>query len=85
MLTLDTVCDFTWMWDDRFHLETEDGKAYIWSDPDYGGDNTIRPTFKTQADYAKEFEGKSMAWGRDKGKHTIRDYCGEDVEIIEGS
>lgn len=79
-INLDTVCDFTWMWNDRFHLEAEDGKAFIWSDPDYGGDNTIRPHRMTQQDYAKT---KPQPWGRDKGKHRIRDYCGEDVRILE--
>ena len=81
MLNLDTICEFTWMWDHRFHLETEDGKVYLWSDPSYGGDNTIRPHNKTIADYAKQ--KSSTPWGRDKGKHRVRDYCGENVRIIE--
>ena len=41
-LTVEDVADFTWNWNDLFFLETAKGN-FVWSDPEYGGDNTIRP------------------------------------------
>lgn len=80
MLTLDTIAHFTWGWSHRFFLETDNGN-YIWSDPDYPfGNNTITPFKGTYKDWLNQ-EGISFA--RDKGKHIIRNYCGENVQIIE--
>lgn len=77
MLTLDTIADFTWcLCGEWFHLETNDG-CYEWSDPDYGGDNTIRPC----GSLAEWYEDRGIPFGRCKGRHLIRDYCGEDVII----
>lgn len=75
MLTLDTVAKFTWGFGHEFFLETEFGN-YIWSDPSYGGNNTIRATHLSYRGWAEPF------WGREKGKHVIREYCGESVEIV---
>lgn len=74
MIDKDTIAEFTWDFSSHFFLETEKGN-YIWSNPDYGGDNTIQP-------YDSSYE----AWidggvGRSKGKHRIGDYCGENVVI----
>lgn len=78
MITLDTVCSFTWGFNHEFFLETEGGDCYIWSDPGYPeGDNTIRKTYLSYREWSKPF------WGRDKGRHRVRDYCGEDVRIID--
>jgi hypothetical protein len=76
MLELDDEGDFTWDFGMHFFIETLKGN-YIWSDPDYNGDNTI-----------KRFNGEiyqyfGRSYGRDKGKHTIRDYCGDKIKIIE--
>jgi len=80
MLTLDSVADFTWDFGHEFHLRTSDGN-YIWSDPGYpGGDNTIRPTKLSYSEWIVEIQ---IPFGRDKGTHTIRGYCGEDVKILE--
>lgn len=78
MLTLDTVGHFTWDFGQRFHIETVDGN-YEWSDPDYNGDNTIRPA----PPYPQWLDKQNIEFGRDKGRHTIRDYCGPDVKIME--
>ena len=77
MINLNTIADFTWMWDDKFFLETSEGN-FVWSDSDYQGDNTIVPFNGTIADYCEQ---TMISFGRDKGKHTIRGYCGEDVVI----
>ena len=38
---LNLIGDFTWLWNDIFFIETEQGN-FVWSDPEYNGDNTIR-------------------------------------------
>lgn len=78
MLTLDSVGTFTWGWNDKFHIETDSGN-YEWSDPSYNGDNTIKPTVP----YLKWCELRNIPFGRDKGTHRIRDYCGDKVVIVE--
>lgn len=35
------IGSFTWDFGNKFFIETEKGN-FEWSDPDYGGDNTIR-------------------------------------------
>jgi len=82
MLNLDSECEFTWMWGRDFHLQAEDGRAYLWSSPDYGGDNTIRPHHRTISDYGRLYQHNPTAWGRDKGQHRIRDYCGNGVIFV---
>jgi len=77
MLTKEMTADFTWDFGQTFFLETSEGN-YLWSDPDYGGDNHIR-----------KYDGSYNDWlppplyGRSKGSHAIKDYCGEDVIIEE--
>ena len=75
MLTLDTVGEFTWGFGNEFFIETPEGN-FVWSDPDYSGDNTIRFFNGTYQDWCKH---QNLPYGRDKGKHTIRGYCGENV------
>jgi hypothetical protein len=77
--TLDDCFEFTYCWGHHFHLSGESGNFY-WSDPDYpGGDNTIRPC----ASYDQFLDQIGIPFGRDKGFHAIRDYCGNDVEFVE--
>lgn len=76
-LSLDDIAEFTWMWTNIFFLETNKGN-YLWSDPDYGGDNTIKKYPGSLEDYCRE---TNTPYGRDKGKHFISDYCGLDVRI----
>ncbi len=77
MITLDTIAEFTWDFGSRFLLETPEG-TYVWSDPEYGGDNTIRPLTKEEVE---NFFGDF--WGRSKGSHKVRDYCGDNVKILQ--
>jgi len=74
-MNLDTIASFTWMFGNTFFLETSEGNG-IWSDPDYGGDNVITPYKGSYKDYCKEIK---QNYGRDKGEHTIRGYCGDNV------
>ena len=79
MLTLDSVANFTWAYSKTFFLETEEGN-FEWHDPDYGGDNTIVPFNGNYKDWCRKM---AVPFGRDKGNHTIRGYCGDDVKIID--
>jgi hypothetical protein len=79
MITLNMIADFLWCWGHIFFLETSEG-CFLWSDPEYpGGDNTIRPYNGTLQDYLHE---TGIPFVRDKGKHRIKDYCGENVAFI---
>lgn len=76
--TLDTTCEFTWNFGSKFLLEPKDmniaEEYFVWADPDYGGDNTIKPFQGNPQDFTEP-----GFCGRYKGIHTIRGYCGEDV------
>jgi hypothetical protein len=76
-LTIDDWADFTWFWNDKFFLETKKGN-FIWSSPDYNGDNTIVPFDGTYVDYC---EKENIDFGRAKGDHEIGRYCGTEVKI----
>ena len=71
---LETIGDFTWLFGMEFFIETAVG-SFVWRDPDYNGDNTIRYTSKSYKDYLKECH---IGYGRDKGKHIIGRYIGKD-------
>lgn len=75
---LNTVADFSWAWNDKFFLETPYGN-YVWSDPDYNGDNTIRRFNGTRKMFLDE---QKIPYVRDKGMHVIKDYCGPNVVIV---
>lgn len=65
------VGEFTWCWGWSFFIETSQGN-FVWKDPEYGGDNTIRPYSGSYDDFCKE---KNVPYGRNKGKHVIEAYC----------
>lgn len=78
MLTIKDIATFTWNFGNKFFLETSKGN-FIWSDPNYSGDNTIIPFNGTYGDWIKS---ENIKYGRDKGNHVIEDYCGNDVRIL---
>lgn len=51
---------------------------YIWSDVDYGGDNSMIKTNETREQWLRR---NKIPYGRSKGKHVIRKYCGEKIAI----
>jgi hypothetical protein len=79
MLKHEDVAEFTWSFGMLFLLETPNGN-YEWDDPDYGGDNTIKPYHGT---YENWIEENHIPFGRSKGEHVILDYCGPEVRILE--
>jgi hypothetical protein len=84
MIGLDTTATFIFDFVGNFLLEvpTANGFEYfVWSDPDYGnGDNTIRPYH--QSTLVKRHGKPENFWGRDKGRHTIGGYCGDQVKFV---
>lgn len=73
------VGEFTWCWGQDFFVETEIGNFH-WKDPDYGGDNTIRPFNGNPQDFCKHCH---CEFGRYKGKHVIEKYIGKDFTLVE--
>jgi hypothetical protein len=72
------VGSFTWLWSQQFFIETERGN-FIWSDPDYGGDNTVR---SVASDFKTYLFETGIEYGRDKGHHKISNYIGEDFDYL---
>ena len=72
------VGDFTWLWGQEFFVETSVGN-FIWNDPDYGGDNTFTAFSGSYTDYLKK---AGIDFGRDKGRHVISDYCGDQIVLV---
>ena len=60
-------------------LESDEGQRWVWSDPDYGGDNTLRPYSGTYESFCAD---AGVASGRCKGQSTIDKFCGKDVKIL---
>lgn len=67
--------EFAWDFGCHFFIETAKGN-FVWSDPDYEGDNTLVPFTGTYKDYLRE---TGVPFCRDKGTHTIEAYCGKDI------
>lgn len=80
MLTVEDIADFTWSYGKEFFLEVDGPWNYVWSDPDYGGDGTIRKFSGNYKDWCKQI---GIPFGRSKGIHQIKGYCGEEVKIID--
>jgi len=78
---MNLVGEFTWFWSDIFFIETKIGN-FIWSDPDYGGDNTIKPYDGSCSEFANSPDSGYSEYGRDKGKHLIKNYC-PGAKLIE--
>lgn len=69
---------FTYAWGNTFHIETSEG-CFEWKAPDYpGGDNTIR----SAPSYDKWIKLQGVGFGRDRGEHYIKDYCGTEFTFV---
>ncbi len=76
---LDLTGNFVWSFGKEFHIATDKGN-YEWSCPDYpGGDDTLKPC----GSYGEWLDKIGIEFGRCKGRHVIKDYCGESVVLIE--
>ncbi len=76
-LGLDTVANFVWGFGQEFLLIVKDKEFYVWSAPDYNGDNTIKPYNGNASDFTSP-----GFCGRDKGIHSIGSYCGDAVKFM---
>lgn len=77
---LGKIANFTWSFGTEFFLETDAGN-FVWNDPDYCGDNSIKPFDGSYKDWCRELK---IPYGRDKGTKVIREYCGESITYIGG-
>lgn len=76
MLNLDSEAKFVHGFGCMFFLETTE-ENYVWSDPEYpNGDNTIK---KFNGTVKQWLEVNQIPFGRSKGTHKVREYCGENV------
>jgi hypothetical protein len=75
---LNSTASFTWSFGQSFFVETPYGN-FIWKDPDYGGDNTFTQFLGNYKDWIK-FE--SIHFGRDKGKHLVKNYVPHNFYIV---
>ena len=78
-LTVDDTAEFTWSFGSHFLLQTNKGN-FVWSDPEYGGDNTIKPF---DGGYKEWCQDEHIDFGRSKGIHFIVSYCGSEVRILD--
>lgn len=74
--------EFTWDFGCHFFIETNEGN-FVWSDPDYNGDNSIIKFTGTVNDYMTDYGANPDMYGRDKGTHLISTYCGDDFIFKE--
>jgi len=63
---MDIPFQVTWLWTDKFHLESKD-ISLVWSSPDYNGDNSI----EVVVGYGAYLKLIDVAFGRDKGIKTL--------------
>jgi hypothetical protein len=76
---LETVGSFTWSFHDKFLVEIPNVGNFVWSDPDYRGDNSFK---RYDGNYKQWCKEEGIPFGRDKGKHKIRNYCGSEIKIV---
>jgi len=76
---LDDTADFAWSYGQTFFVETKCNGNFVWSDPDYDGDNTLTKFNGNYGDWIKQI---GIPFARCKGKHVVKHYCGEEVKII---
>lgn len=76
LLTLEG--DFTWDFGQNFFIQTEKGN-FVWSCPDYNGDNSITPYPHSYSEWIKP------SFGRSKGRHIIGKYVDEGAFLKDSS
>ena len=77
---------FVWNFDHEYFLTPVDVENpdyrhykynYVWSSPQYpDGTNTIWPYYGSIKDYF------GSSFGRDKGRHIVRDICGQKTKFV---
>lgn len=76
---LETVAEFTWNFGIHLYVDTG-SKQFIYSSPSYYGDGSLVETNQSYDDWIKP------NWGRDKGKHIIKEYCKvSKVVLLDGT
>lgn len=75
---LNSTGRFTWDFGQHFFVETSIGN-FVWSDPQYNGNNTFERYVGSFEDWLKEID---IPFGRDKGEHFISSFCGDQFTVI---
>lgn len=57
------LADLTWGFNKFFHIDCGEHGCFEWSNPDYGGDDNIKPAFSYEAWCTK----RDIPYGRNKG------------------
>ena len=70
---------FVWSFGKEFFIETQKGN-FVWNDPDYGGDNTVR---QFQGDLKKWLKEMQIPYCRDKGTRFIENFIDESFIFIQ--
>lgn len=70
-LNFDDLAIFHWGFGPEWVLETKKG-IWIWSDPEYDGDNTIKYWPGTYCEFLKH---RSIGYCRSKGRHIVSKIC----------
>jgi hypothetical protein len=70
--------DFTYLFGRHFFIETKIGN-FVWSDPDYGGDNRM---IKFDGSWDEYRRTNQIDFGREKGIHDISGYCGDEFTVV---
>lgn len=79
MINANTIGEFTWDFGQEFFIETDVGN-FVYSDPDYNGDNTVKETGQTYSEWI------APQYGRDKGKTFVGSRCtGARVIMLDGT
>jgi hypothetical protein len=81
MIDLGTIAEFTWCYNEYYHIQTLDGEPYVWLNPDHYGDNTIRPCRDTIGDMDKRIRN-NIPWGKNLGRHTLSKFFGKHEVIF---
>lgn len=79
MLTIYDKAIFIKISRNKSFLKTKFGN-YIWSDPEYGGNNSIK---KFKGSLQDAFATGLAKFSEHKGEYNINYYCGSDVDILE--
>jgi len=70
---------FCWDFGQLLFIETHEGN-FVWSDPDYYGDNIIHPTSMSAEQFCR-YTG--VPYLRHKGKSTVAAKCGNTFILID--
>lgn len=76
---LNSIGEFSWDFFQTFFVETKEYGNFVWSDPNYEGDNTFT---KYDGSYPTFLEEQGLEFARGKGPKVIGQYCGDQIKVV---